>query len=1165
MLLSADGIGNVSSSSATNRQVRGRGYLLAAFASFVYEAAVSAQRDNSGAKRGGRERRSRIRKMGDPTSPPSSQGSCQCSHSIFENGSLRRSFLSGHRSYMTTASQSQTLPDNPLDISTVLSVISAGDRRKAREAQKQLYQRRTNLAVDDYLALIIALKNAKLYAYAVMWFESMLAVGLRPSLAIFQEILHIAHLRRDPSLTAHVRQQMTAHCEGGDRESTTGRLFSSETPSTLRLQRELGDGLLSRAQVSEKESKELNTGGGNPSDRDREEDKDTSSKTSGSPKGEKEAGTSTRIGGEGVPRRSNLRPGSDNPRTNTPSLRINQSPPFDTDERNDGGARGKIGANLSHSTPIDASSQEASSPSITNHHVSHPVTHKQRPTVTEYTRQILELSLRMRLTEALRLFQQARHEGHTMPVPVYTELIWKLSFLTKSEEAYSLYAHIRTLRPHLTPPPSIYNSLVHCATETRDARRLEWLFDDMKRVGAQVTLEMYTSLVSTYFHIGEAEKALEMFRWVEREKRMRPDEVLYSVMLVGFAREGACQDLDRMAEWYEAMVMDGFTPSLSVYTFMMGAYGRNGRLKGAEFCMEQLRSAKVRMDSICYNTMIAACATAGNPELAEEYCRRMWVEGGFRPDVYTYGALINAYVKVRDWGRAGRAYRELVAEYERVEKEGGGDGGIDGGTEGGEDRDSATIDNIPEPSATRPLSNVLSKTSLMKELELDQYRPTPHVFHTIINGLVKGGHIEEAKTYLREMASYHIKRFAHLAVTLIWAFGKVGDVEGAVECWRGMRGAAAAGGGAERNGQKGKSQKTGTGSVEFTPHVYTVVLRAVVKGHETGAVSREWVAEILEEVLSDMKMCKIKMDARAWAECMQCYAICGRVDVVMEMYGELFGVVEREFAGGDGGGVSGRHDGVGRKGEILGFGVKAFLRAGGEEVVRGGGGEERRRRWGRRVAGECVRLGEMGVRLEYGVWKSLMVCLMEFGGVEVAAECFDRMVRIWVRCLDGVGRSGGGDGGAVSELSEQTQDPNPPTISEAHPLLAILKHDKLHLARTKIEHNARAWVDGMHFQDLVYGLQRGGHVVALGMVKSAVGRLSSVLGEHVTLYARSLLARVGKREGGGSHADVGKKAGERRRKGGREGAEAKSVDAQQRKKADGWNKLQPWSKPGGGR
>ncbi|KAJ3036601.1 hypothetical protein HK097_003788, partial [Rhizophlyctis rosea] len=273
-----------------------------------------------------------------------------------------------------------------------------------------------------------------------------------------------------------------------------------------------------------------------------------------------------------------------------------------------------------------------------------PIPH---PTYRLLIRSLIQQS---HLSEAFTILESLHTKSIHFDIGLYDQLIHRFCRQGQNTKAYELYTIMKSV-PSLTLVQGIYTVLISCCIKQADIETIKLLSKDMEDLGIQPSHSTYTSLISAYFKSGNPKAAVSLFQSAEK-RGMNPDAIMYMTMIVGFAREGPSHDLDKMMEWYEQTILAGHQPVLSVWTFMINAFSRNRNILGAEFCVDEIQRLNLPMGIIQYGSMIAACARVGHVEKAEEWCRRMEEEGPGM-DVCGFGALINAYVRVKDFGRAG--------------------------------------------------------------------------------------------------------------------------------------------------------------------------------------------------------------------------------------------------------------------------------------------------------------------------------------------------------------------------------------------------------------------------------------------------------------------------------------------------------------------------------
>ncbi|KAJ8479761.1 hypothetical protein OPV22_023488 [Ensete ventricosum] len=124
-------------------------------------------------------------------------------------------------------------------------------------------------------------------------------------------------------------------------------------------------------------------------------------------------------------------------------------------------------------------------------------------------------------------------------------------------------------------------------------------------------LVVWSSMIAAYGFHGHGEEAIQLFDKMVREGN-DPSEVTFLSLLYACSHSGL---KDKGKEYFELMMHKyGLKPTLKHYTCMVDLLGRSGCLDEAETL---IRSMPVPADAVIWKTMLSACKTHKNAQMAE--------------------------------------------------------------------------------------------------------------------------------------------------------------------------------------------------------------------------------------------------------------------------------------------------------------------------------------------------------------------------------------------------------------------------------------------------------------------------------------------------------------------------------------------------------------------
>ncbi|XP_047338318.1 pentatricopeptide repeat-containing protein At2g41080 [Impatiens glandulifera] len=215
-------------------------------------------------------------------------------------------------------------------------------------------------------------------------------------------------------------------------------------------------------------------------------------------------------------------------------------------------------------------------------------------------------------------------------------------------------------------------SVISSCSELATLGQGQQLHTDAMKCGAWTDVGVVSSLISMYSRCGCLDEAVKAF--TEREEA---DVVLWSSMIAAYGFHGKGMEA---VELFDKMVKDdleandvtflsllyacshcglkdkgmeifklmsdkyGITPQVEHHTCVVDLLGRSGRLEEAE---ELIRSMKIKPDAIIWKTLLSACKTHKNPNMAKRIAEEV-----LRIDPYdsaSYVLLANTQANAKRW------------------------------------------------------------------------------------------------------------------------------------------------------------------------------------------------------------------------------------------------------------------------------------------------------------------------------------------------------------------------------------------------------------------------------------------------------------------------------------------------------------------------------------
>lgn len=166
----------------------------------------------------------------------------------------------------------------------------------------------------------------------------------------------------------------------------------------------------------------------------------------------------------------------------------------------------------------------------------------------------------------------------------------------------------------------------------------------------------YNVLLKGYCQQLQLNNAKELILQMSEREGIEPNVVSYNILIDG------CILMDDSAgalKYFNEMRERGIAPSKVSYTTLMKAFAISGQPKLANKVFdEMMKDPRVKVDQVAWNMLVEGYCRLGLIEEAKKIVERM-KEGGFQPDVATYGSLANGVGIARRPGEALLLWNEV--------------------------------------------------------------------------------------------------------------------------------------------------------------------------------------------------------------------------------------------------------------------------------------------------------------------------------------------------------------------------------------------------------------------------------------------------------------------------------------------------------------------------
>ncbi|XAR68554.1 hypothetical protein NMG60_11003720 [Bertholletia excelsa] len=259
--------------------------------------------------------------------------------------------------------------------------------------------------------------------------------------------------------------------------------------------------------------------------------------------------------------------------------------------------------------------------------------------------------------EALDLFRRLQREGMTCNYVTYASILTALSGLTAVDHGKQVHGHV--LRFELPSYVVLQNSLIDMYSKCGNLTYARRVFDRM----SERTAISWNAMVVGYSKHGRGREAVELFKLMMEENKVKPDSVTFLAVLSGCSHGGMEQ---RGLEIFDEMVSGkyGVEPEIEHYGGVVDLLGRSGDVEKA---FEFIKQMPFEPTAAIWGSLLGACRVHSNVDIGEFVAKRLLE---IEPEnAGNYVILSNLYASAGRWEDV-RSIRELMNEKTVVKEPG---------------------------------------------------------------------------------------------------------------------------------------------------------------------------------------------------------------------------------------------------------------------------------------------------------------------------------------------------------------------------------------------------------------------------------------------------------------------------------------------------------------
>ncbi|XP_059072443.1 pentatricopeptide repeat-containing protein At2g06000 [Cryptomeria japonica] len=345
------------------------------------------------------------------------------------------------------------------------------------------------------------------------------------------------------------------------------------------------------------------------------------------------------------------------------------------------------------------------------------------------------------------------------------------------------FKHIAATYDHLI------SSLLRAGLNESARELLEDLKDDGYDISCKTLMEVVTSLATT----GKIDQALDLFEKAP-DFKCSLSLVCYNEVLNFLIEKGS---VDKALGFFKCQLCKNVSPDSYSFNMLVKAFCSVGEVKECFKVLDMMKSHSCRPNDVTVNTFITGLCRVNRVDEGYRLLRQLHTFKHYRPNVYSYTAVIRGFCKQGVLGKAQKVFNEMIecrvrpnlVTYNVL---------IDGFCKEG---------NIDEAySMFRKMKNgdVVTYTSmidgyckagktndaimLLHELSERGMAANAYTYSVMINGLCKENRLSEAHDLLKQMKERRIFGGSFIYNMVIDGYCKVGNVEQANKIFEEMKG-----------------------------------------------------------------------------------------------------------------------------------------------------------------------------------------------------------------------------------------------------------------------------------------------------------------------------------------------------------------------------------------
>jgi len=270
---------------------------------------------------------------------------------------------------------------------------------------------------------------------------------------------------------------------------------------------------------------------------------------------------------------------------------------------------------------------------------------------------------RRRLDRALRVYASPANRVRPS-LRTYSLVIRACAALGRTDDAMAAWSDMLK-QGDIRPNDIAVGCIIDALVEGRAVEEALAVFQEWKgRVKYDTVI--YASLIKGFSYLGDADRAVALYRDMKAEK-VPVNHIVFTSLITAYARAGNMKPADDILEEMEA---EGCKPNAITYSVMIRGHCIRGDLAAALEVLQEMVGLGFPADCIIFNTLLDGCVRHANWDLADTLLQEMAQQGVERSN-FTVSILVKMWSKRGDLDRAVRTVKEALAAPQALAEHGG--------------------------------------------------------------------------------------------------------------------------------------------------------------------------------------------------------------------------------------------------------------------------------------------------------------------------------------------------------------------------------------------------------------------------------------------------------------------------------------------------------------